>query len=198
MSCFHNVNVSRWIIGLDKWINGFLHKTLLQLSLGQLAPHSRLIASFSKFICSIQIIDIINQDLQIEYFNESTLTTLLSITDNFKYSDAISRVGAPQSKDMATAGWPRLDLYKGQEFCYHVHISPIMTTWPLLQCVPVVPVVQWPGHDADNLPPFGHIFTVWWLLGIRTNLLYLCCNFVRTKCDTWNRGEYRQSTLPWA
>ena len=114
MSCFHNINVSWWIIGLDKWINSFFHQTLLQLSLGQLAPHSRLVASFSKFICAVQVIDIINQDLQIEYFNEPNLTLLLSITGHFKYFDTVSRVGTPQSNDLATVRRPQPDLYKGQ------------------------------------------------------------------------------------
>lgn len=60
MSYFH---VCRRVISLDVRINSFLYQTFLQLSFSQLAPHCRLIATFSKFISPVQVADVFNQNL---------------------------------------------------------------------------------------------------------------------------------------
>jgi len=115
-----------------------------------MAPHGRLVASFSKFICSIQVIDIINQDLQIEYFNEPYLTPLLSITDHFKYLIQFQELGHLSLMTWLQLGNNGLISTRATSYkvCYHIYILAVRPTQPPIQCVLVVPEKS----GQDRLP----------------------------------------------
>lgn len=51
------------VISLNVWINSLLDHSLAQLSSSQLAPDGWLITLLRKLICTIQIVDVINQNL---------------------------------------------------------------------------------------------------------------------------------------
>ena len=59
-----HLHVGRGVISLDVGVDGLLHQTLLELSLGQLAPHWRLIAALSKLIGPVQVPNVLNQNLK--------------------------------------------------------------------------------------------------------------------------------------
>lgn len=58
-----NLHVGRRIVCFDVGVNGFLHHPFLELSFGQLAPHGRLIATLSKLIGSVQVPNVLDQNL---------------------------------------------------------------------------------------------------------------------------------------
>lgn len=55
--------MGRRVLSSDKGVNGFLHQVFLELGPGQLTPHSRLIALLCKLIGSVQVSNVLNQDL---------------------------------------------------------------------------------------------------------------------------------------
>lgn len=60
MSHFH---VSRGVVGLDVGVDGFFDEALLELGFGQLTPHWRLVAAFCKLIGSVQVTDVLDENL---------------------------------------------------------------------------------------------------------------------------------------
>lgn len=64
LSCsLSHLHVSRGVISLDVRVDGFFDKALLKLGLCQLTPHWWLIAALSKLISSVQVTDVLNQNL---------------------------------------------------------------------------------------------------------------------------------------
>lgn len=57
-------HVCRWIVGLDERINGFFDHTIAQLGFGQLRPNAGLVTTFGEFVRSIQISDLIDENLK--------------------------------------------------------------------------------------------------------------------------------------
>lgn len=64
MGSLHNIHVWWGITSFNIRINCFFHHSLLQLCLCKQTPDSRLITSFSKLICSIQILNMFNKNLK--------------------------------------------------------------------------------------------------------------------------------------
>lgn len=58
-----NLCVLCWIIGLNEGVDGFLDQTIVQLGSRQLTPHSRVIATLCKLICSVQVTHVFYQYL---------------------------------------------------------------------------------------------------------------------------------------
>lgn len=58
-----HLHVGRGVIRLDVRVNGFFDQALLELGLCQLTPHWWLIATLSKLISSVQVTDVLNQNL---------------------------------------------------------------------------------------------------------------------------------------
>lgn len=61
--CLDDLQVRGRVISSDVGVDGFLYQAFLQLGMGQLTPYSRLIASLRKFISSVQVSNVLNQDL---------------------------------------------------------------------------------------------------------------------------------------
>ena len=59
----YHLHVGRGVVSLDVGVDSLLDQALLQLSLGQLAPHSWLVAALGKLIGSIQIPNVLNENL---------------------------------------------------------------------------------------------------------------------------------------
>lgn len=64
VSRLHHLHVSRRVVSLDVGVDGFLHQALLELSLGQLAPHGRLVAALGELVRPVQVTDVLNQNLR--------------------------------------------------------------------------------------------------------------------------------------
>lgn len=58
-----HLHVSRGVISLDIRVNGFFDQAFVKLGLCQLTPHWWLIAALSKLISSVQVTDVLNQNL---------------------------------------------------------------------------------------------------------------------------------------
>lgn len=63
-SSLSHLHVSGRVIGLDVGVDGFFHHPFLKLGLCQLTPHRGLIAALGKFIRSVQVPDVLNQNLE--------------------------------------------------------------------------------------------------------------------------------------
>ena len=61
-----DLSVGGGIVGLDVRIDGLLDHGRLQLSLGQLAPNGRLVATLGKFIGTVQVTHVVDQNLSDE------------------------------------------------------------------------------------------------------------------------------------
>lgn len=58
--------VSGWVISLDVRVNGLLYHRSFQLSLGQLTPDSRLVAALGEFIGTVQVTNVIDENLRVK------------------------------------------------------------------------------------------------------------------------------------
>ena len=63
VGCFNDLSEGGGVVSLNVWVNGLLHHPFIQLCLGQQAPHSWLIATLSKFVRPVQVVNINNQNL---------------------------------------------------------------------------------------------------------------------------------------
>lgn len=61
--CLSHFHVSRGVVGLDVGVDGFFDEALLELGFGQLTPHWRLVAALSKLIGSVQVTDVLDENL---------------------------------------------------------------------------------------------------------------------------------------
>lgn len=64
IGCLDDFSVSGGIISLDVGVDGLLHHGSLKLGLGQLAPHGWLVATLGKFIGTVQVTHMIDQNLR--------------------------------------------------------------------------------------------------------------------------------------
>ena len=62
-SSLSHLHVRRGVVSLDVRVDGFLHQTLLKLGLRQLTPHRRLVAALRKLIGSVQVTNVLNENL---------------------------------------------------------------------------------------------------------------------------------------
>lgn len=74
-----HLHVSRRVICLNVRVNGFFDQALLKLGLCQLTPHWWLIAALSKLISSVQVTNVLNQNLD-KMRQHSDYVTSSSIT----------------------------------------------------------------------------------------------------------------------
>lgn len=94
----NNLHVLRWIVCFYVRVNGLLHHSMAQLRSSQLAPNGRLITLLGKLICTIQVVDVVNQDLQKEAKHQSNvqqlsvkISEILQKSENSWYSDRLPR-----------------------------------------------------------------------------------------------------------
>lgn len=59
-----HLHVGGGVVSLDVGVDGLLDQTFLELSLRQLTPHWRLVAALGKLISSVQVTDVLDQDLE--------------------------------------------------------------------------------------------------------------------------------------
>jgi len=60
----HHLHVGGGVVGLDVGVDGLLDQALLELCLGQLAPHGRLVAALRKLVGAVQVADVLDQHLR--------------------------------------------------------------------------------------------------------------------------------------
>ena len=82
----NNFQVRGRVVPSDIGVDGFLHQIFLELGLGQLTPHSRLIASLRKLICPVQVSNVLDQDLGVmRGLPFSATSSQLQKTDTFLF-----------------------------------------------------------------------------------------------------------------
>lgn len=65
LSCsLSHLHVGGRVVGLDVGVDGLFDQTFLQLGLGQLTPHWRLVAALGELVSSVQVTNVLDQDLQ--------------------------------------------------------------------------------------------------------------------------------------
>ena len=64
--CLNDLGVGGRIVCLDVRVDGLLHHGSLELGLGQLAPDSRLVATLGKLVGTVQVTNMVDQNLSIK------------------------------------------------------------------------------------------------------------------------------------
>ena len=62
--CLNDLGVGGGVVCLDVGVDGFLDHGRFELSLSQLAPHRRLVATLRKLISTVQVADVVDQNLR--------------------------------------------------------------------------------------------------------------------------------------
>lgn len=103
--CLNNFQVRGRVVPSDTGVDGFLHQVFLELGLGQLTPHCRLIAPLRKLIRPVQVSNVLDQNLGVmRGLPLSATPSQLQKTDTFlfgslfclKLHDHFNSVGSNQ------------------------------------------------------------------------------------------------------